>query len=80
MKKGTVGILLKTLPFLGIRFGIYVVTAIAAMLWLGILIFISGAIGSPQVAAILFLLGIAGIFGIVKAAGQKRRDTLYYTF
>jgi len=32
MKKGTVGILLKTLPFLGIRFGIYVVTAIAAML------------------------------------------------
>ena len=46
MKKGTVGILLKTLPFLGIRFGIYIATAIAAMLWLGLLLLISGAIDS----------------------------------
>ncbi len=70
MKKGTVGLLLKTLPFLGIRFGIYIATAIAAMLWLGLLLLISGAIDSPQVAAILFLLGIAGIFGIVKVVGH----------
>jgi hypothetical protein len=69
MKKGTVGILLKTLPFLGIRFGIYIATAIAAMLWLGLLLLISGAIDSPPSSRYFIFTRYCRYFWNCKSSG-----------
>lgn len=69
MKKGTISILFKTLPFLAVRFGIYMATALAAMLWLGLLLLIAAATKSDA-GIILFFIGLGGVFGITKAMGH----------
>ena len=60
------GILLKTLPYLLVRLAIYAVLGVAAAFYIGILLLIGKIFGGG--GAVVFLIGIAVLFGLLRLA------------